>query len=181
MMCLDLYYYLGIKITIFLRPSSSFKFTIPFGGRHYKYLVLFHYLFRLIETLFFYGAIYKKKTHYVLLILNQNWALVILCGRGEGAHLFNMYFLGCVWKFWYFFGWNSFSVTSLGTENVGRSSPPLALWGWEQTWGQLLSNVIDYITDYIWCHDNQCIFKFAMLLLFVSNFCFFVCLLVCVQ
>ena len=32
MMCLDLYYYLGIKITIFLRPSSSFKFTIPFGG-----------------------------------------------------------------------------------------------------------------------------------------------------
>ena len=63
MMCLDLYYYLGIKITIFLRPSSSFKFTIPFGGGggHYKYLVLFHYLFRLIETLFFYGAIYKKK------------------------------------------------------------------------------------------------------------------------
>ena len=42
-------------------------------------------------------------------------------------------------------------------------------------------NVIDYITDYIWCHDNQCIFKFVMLLLFVSNFCFFVCLLVCVQ
>ena len=42
-------------------------------------------------------------------------------------------------------------------------------------------NVIDYITDYIWCHDNQCKFKFAMLLLFVSNFCFFVCLLVCVQ
>jgi hypothetical protein len=85
----------------------------------------------------------------------------------------------------------------------------------EQTWGQLLANVIDYITinlqfswlhyititsifkcnrlhynyfvnvinyitDYIWCHDNQCIFKFAMLLLFVLNFCFFVCLLVCV-
>ena len=23
-------------------------------------------------------------------------------------------------------------------------------------------NVIDYITDYIWDHDNQCIFKFAM-------------------
>ena len=91
-MCLDLYYYLGIKITIFLRPSSSFKFTIPLGGGggggHYKYLVLFHYLFRLIETLFFYGAIYKKKTHYVLLILNQNWALVILCGRGEGGGSF---------------------------------------------------------------------------------------------
>ena len=35
---------------------------------------------------------------------------------------FNMYFLGRVWKFWYFFGRNSFSVTS--TENFGRSPSP---------------------------------------------------------
>jgi hypothetical protein len=41
--------------------------SVFLGKIDYKYLVLFHYLFRLIETLFFYGAIYKKKTHYVLL------------------------------------------------------------------------------------------------------------------
>jgi hypothetical protein len=36
-------------------------------------------------------------------------------------------------------------------------------------------NVIDYITDYIWCYDNQCIFKFAVLLLFVSLYaCWYV-------
>ena len=90
----------------FFETIIFFQIHNSFGGGHYKYLVLFQNLFRLIETLFFYGAIYKKKTHYVLLILNQNWALVILCGSIfflKGAHFFNIYFFGACLEILVFF------------------------------------------------------------------------------